>query len=310
MEFLYTVQAADLGERVDLPLSRRSGLSRSQVKRALETGQVDCNGRPLSKKQKLQEGDLLVLRRQEEVPFTLRPNPIPLEILYEDDCLAVVNKPKGMVVHPGAGREEDSLASALLARYGREGLSDMGGPLRPGILHRLDRDTSGLLLVAKTNRAHQILAEQIRAHSFLRRYEAVLHGGIKGPHLVLENQIGRHPVERKKMAVVAQGGRTARTELWVQGRYGPYTHVKLELFTGRTHQIRVQTAQIGHPVCGDPLYGPKHPEKGLQGQCLHARTIGFLHPESGRYLEFTSDLPPYFTAFLQALTTRYGGIYE
>ena len=220
----------------------------------------------------------------------------------------VVNKPKGMVVHPAAGHAGGTLVNALLAHCG-DSLSGINGVIRPGIVHRIDKDTSGLLIVAKNDFAHQRLAEQIKEHSFTRMYEAVVHGNLKEDTGTVDAPIGRHPTDRKRMAVTEKNSRHAVTHFEVLARYKGFTHVRLKLETGRTHQIRVHMAYIGHPVAGDPVYGPKKPVPNLDGQCLHARVIGFVHPRTGEYLEITSELPSYFTAFLEKLKKQtFGGM--
>lgn len=235
------------------------------------------------------------------VPLEVKAQQIPLDIVYEDDDLLVVNKPKGMVVHPAVGNHEGTLVNALLAHCG-DSLSGINGIIRPGIVHRIDKDTSGLLIVAKNDFAHQHLAQQIKVHSFTREYEAVVHGGFSDEEGTVDAPIGRHPVERKKMAVTEKNSRNAVTHYRVLQRYQNFTHLRLRLETGRTHQIRVHMAYMGHPVAGDPVYGPKKPVGGLSGQCLHAKLIGFMHPRNGRYLEFESPLPAYFVQFLRTLT--------
>ena len=238
----------------------------------------------------------------EPTVYEARPENIPLDIVYEDADLLVVNKPKGMVVHPAAGNYDGTLVNALL--YHCHDLSGINGVLRPGIVHRIDKDTSGLLIVAKNDRAHQGLAEQIKVHSFTRIYEAIVYGRLRDDSGTVNAPIGRHPTKRKQMAVTPVNSKPAVTHYEVIARYdgntkhGAFTHVRLRLETGRTHQIRVHMASIGHPVVGDAVYGPDAYQKELHGQCLHARTIGFVHPVTGAYLEFTSDLPPYFKDFL------------
>ena len=229
----------------------------------------------------------------------------PEAILYEDNHLLVVNKPKGMVVHPAAGNPSGTLVNALLAHC-RGSLSGIGGVVRPGIVHRIDKDTSGLLIVAKNDFAHLRLAEQIKVHSFTRIYEAVVYGSLRGDEGTVDAPIGRHPVDRKKMAVTERNSRPAVTHYTVLARYPGFTHVRLRLETGRTHQIRVHMASLGHPVAGDEVYGPKKVISELHGQCLHAKHIGFTHPRDGRWLEFESELPPYFTAFLEKLRRKAG----
>lgn len=295
---VFTVSAP---ARLDVFLAAQPPVSsRAQAQRLISAGCVSVQGAcQQNKKYRLQPGQQIALALPDRPPEPeLLPADIPLHILYEDDCLAVVDKPRGMVVHPGAGGERDTLAAALLSRYGRGGLSSVNGPLRPGILHRIDKDTSGLLLVAKTDCAHRQLAQQIEAHTFDREYRAICHGGFQSDAFTLEGQIARSPKDRKKMAVVGEGGRYARTDVQVLEHLGPYSYLKLKLYTGRTHQIRVQLAHTGHPVAGDVVYGPKKPALGLQGQCLHAAFIGFIHPGSGAYMAFESPLPPYFSRAL------------
>lgn len=263
-------------------------------------GNVSKNGAALAKSYRCEEGDVISLLLPDAVPLQVNAEKIPLEIIYEDDDLLVVNKPQGMVVHPAAGHSGGTLVNALLAHCGNS-LSGINGVLRPGILHRIDKDTSGLLIVAKNDFAHRDLAAQVKEHSFTRIYEAVLHGTLKEEDGTVDKPVGRHPVDRKKMAVTDRNSKNAVTHYHVIERYRGFTHVRLRLETGRTHQIRVHMAYLGHPVAGDPVYGPKKAAPGLNGQCLHARIIGFHHPRDGRYLEFTSELPDYFKAFLNRL---------
>jgi 23S rRNA pseudouridine1911/1915/1917 synthase len=303
MELLHkTVGAEFAGLRLDKFLSRGEGEpTRSAVEKWIENGLVTKDGCPLNKSYRCMEGDRIEIRVPDPVPLSVVPEKIPLEIVYEDGDMLVVNKPKGMVVHPAPGHPDKTLVNALLAHCGTS-LSGINGVLRPGILHRIDKDTSGLLIVAKNDFAHQKLAVQIKDHSFTRIYEAVVHGTLKDDSGTVNAPIGRHPVERKKMAVTDRNSKNAVTHYQVIARYRGFTHVRLRLETGRTHQIRVHMAYLGHPVAGDPVYGPKKPVPGLNGQCLHARVIGFVHPRNGRYLEFTSELPDYFTNFLNRLT--------
>lgn len=247
-------------------------------------------------------GTELLVCIPEAKPLEAQPEDIPLDIAYEDGDLLVVNKPKGMVVHPAPGNGHGTLVNALLAHCGGS-LSGINGVLRPGIVHRIDKDTSGLLVVAKNDRAHQGLAAQIQAHSFTREYRAVVYGVIKEEQGTVDKPLARHKVDRKKMAVREDlpSARRAVTHFFVQERLPGFTHLRLKLETGRTHQIRVHMASIGHPVAGDPLYGPKKVLTALRGQCLHAGRIGFVHPITGAYQEFTAPLPPYFTGFLEKL---------
>lgn len=300
------VDHSGMGQRLDKYLGKAvEGLTRSAAEKLILSGNVTCKGKLLSKKELLKEGQTLSLFIPDPEPLDVKAENIPLEIIYEDDDLLVVNKPKGMVVHPAPGNYDGTLVNALLAHCG-DSLSGINGVIRPGIVHRIDKDTSGLLIVAKNDYSHRKLAEQIKVHSFTRLYEAVVHGNLKEDFGTIDEPIGRHPIERKKMAVTQKNSRPAITHYTVLKRYSQFTHVRLKLETGRTHQIRVHMAYLGHPVAGDPLYGPKHPVPGLNGQCLHARTIGFIHPRSGKYMEFTSELPLYFKEFLKKLENLYG----
>ena len=309
-ETLYIVAGPeDEGMRLDKFLSVRvEELTRSAAERLAEQGQVSSGGKTLDKKYRLRAGDAIEVILPEPVGLDILPEAIPLDIRYEDADLLVVNKPKGMVVHPAAGHAGGTLVNALLAHCG-DSLSGINGVIRPGIVHRIDKDTSGLLIVAKNDFAHQRLAEQIKEHSFTRMYEAVVHGNLKEDTGTVDAPIGRHPTDRKRMAVTEKNSRHAVTHFEVLARYKGFTHVRLKLETGRTHQIRVHMAYIGHPVAGDPVYGPKKPVPNLDGQCLHARVIGFVHPRTGEYLEITSELPSYFTAFLEKLKKQtFGGM--
>ena len=276
------------------------GLSRSAAVALIESGAVVVNGKPANKKLKLSAGDSIVVRIPDPVPYEAKAENIPLDIVYEDSDLLVVNKPKGMVVHPAAGNYEGTLVNALLYHCG-DSLSGINGVLRPGIVHRIDKDTSGLLIVAKNDISHKHLAEQIKAHSFTREYEAVVFGQLKDDEGTVNAPIGRHPIDRKKMCITQKNSKKAVTHYQVICRYKGYTHIRCILETGRTHQIRVHMASLGHPVSGDPVYGVKNEKVGFTGQCLHARKIGFIHPSTGAYLEFQSDLPPYFQEFLRKL---------
>ena len=297
-----TVAAEEAGLRLDLFLSRSvEGLSRSAADKWIARGLAVKDGRPLAKHYRCERGDVIEIGIPDPVPPKVSAQKIPLDIVYEDDDLLVVNKPQGMVVHPAAGHADGTLVNALLAHCG-DSLSGINGVLRPGILHRIDKDTSGLLIVAKNDFAHRRLAAQIKDHSFTRVYEAVVHGTLRQDEGTVDAPIGRHPVNRKKMAVTDRNSKNAVTHYRVLERYRGFTHVRVRLETGRTHQIRVHMAYLGHPVAGDPLYGPKKRAPGLAGQCLHARVVGFRHPRDGRYLEFTSDLPAYFTDFLKRLS--------
>ena len=294
-----TVQAEDTGSRIDKYISDNIGqLTRSAVQGLLEKGNILVGGKSVSKNYKLRAGDMVTVEIPEPEPMDAQPEDIPLDIVYEDDDLLVVNKPKGMVVHPAHGHYTGTLVNALLHHCG-ESLSGINGVIRPGIVHRIDRFTSGLLIVAKNDESHQHLAQQIKEHSFTREYEAVACGHFKQTEGTVDAPIGRHKTDRKKMCVTQENSRNAVTHYTVLHQYGGYAHVRLRLETGRTHQIRVHLSYIGHPVLGDDVYGK--PYKGIEGQCLHARKIGFIHPSTGEYMEFTSDLPDYFQAVLRKL---------
>ncbi len=296
--FEYTV--ADGGERIDKWLCGQDcGVSRSMLQKLLAEGLVTVNGVLAAKSYTVKSGDIIAVAVPEPEPLDVVPENIPVDIVYEDDFLLVVNKPKGMVVHPAAGNYSGTLVNALL--YHCEGrLSSINGVIRPGIVHRIDKDTSGLLIVAKTDKAHTGLAEQIKAHTFTREYQAVVCGRLKESVGVIDAPIGRHPVDRKKMCVTDKNSKEARTEYTVIDEFNGYSHVKLNLFTGRTHQIRVHMAYIGHPVFGDEVYGK--PSKYCKGQCLHAKKIGFIHPIDGKYYEFDSELPDYFKYVIDKLS--------
>ena len=298
---LFTAGEQDAGKRLDRFLAEQMpDKSRSFVQKLLEDGCVALKYGEAGKNYRVKPGDELTVSVPEPEVLDVLPEDIPLSIVYEDEDLLVVNKPKGMVVHPAAGNYTGTLVNALLFHCG-ESLSGINGVIRPGIVHRIDKDTSGLLIVAKNDTAHQKLAEQIKEHSFTREYEAVVYGRLGPDEGTVDAPIGRSSTDRKKMCVTDRGSRRAVTHYRVLERFERFTHLRLRLETGRTHQIRVHMAYIGHPVAGDPVYGPKKVIASLQGQCLHARTIGFVHPRTGEYLEFSSPLPDYFTSFLKTL---------
>lgn len=276
------------------------GLSRSAAVNLIENSGVTVNEKSVDKKYKLLAGDVVVLHIPDPVPYEAKVENIPLDIVYEDEYLLVVNKPKGMVVHPAAGNYDGTLVNALLYHCG-DSLSGINGVLRPGIVHRIDKDTSGLLIVAKNDFAHTHLAKQIKDHSFTREYEAVVFGNLKDDEGTVDAPIGRNPNDRKKMCVTVKNSKNAVTHYSVIRRYKGYTHIKCILETGRTHQIRVHMAYLGHPVAGDIVYGVKNEKVSFAGQCLHARKIGFIHPKTEQYMEFSSLLPGYFTDFLAKL---------
>ena len=288
--------------RIDSFIAEKTGLSRSRVAKLIEDGQVLVLGKAVAKNYKPKKGDIVVVEIPDAKVLDVKSEDIPLDILYEDDCLLVVNKPKGMVVHPAAGNYEGTLVNALLAHCG-DSLSGINGVLRPGIIHRIDKNTSGLLMVAKNDTAHNVLSAQIKEHSFTREYEAVVYGNIKQDSGTVDAPIGRHPVKRKQMAVTDKNSKNATTHFTVLERFGDFTHIRCKLETGRTHQIRVHMAYIGHPVAGDDVYGPKKVITELGGQCLHAKKVGFVHP-NGEYMEFESELPDYFKNFLLKLKRK------
>lgn len=290
------------GVRLDKLIAEASvGLSRSAAVSLIENKGVTVNKQTVTeKKQKIKAGDRVEVIIPDPVPYEAKAENIPLDIIYEDNDLLVVNKPKGMVVHPAAGNYEGTLVNALLYHCGNS-LSGINGVMRPGIVHRIDKDTSGLLMVAKNDNAHASLAAQIKEHSFTREYEAVVFGNLKDDTGTVDAPIGRNPNDRKKMCVTERNSKNAVTHYRVICRYKGYTHIRCQLETGRTHQIRVHMAYLGHPVAGDPVYGVKHEKVDFNGQCLHAKKIGFVHPATGKYMEFDSDLPMYFKEFLTKL---------
>ncbi len=293
-------------KRIDAFLASELDISRSMAQQWLSESNVHINGKTVNKSYKLVGGEEIVVDISAPVAYEVKPEDIPLDIVYEDDDLLVVNKPKGMVVHPAAGHYDGTLVNALLHHCGNS-LSGINGVLRPGIVHRIDMDTSGLLIVAKSDKAHQGLSEQIKEHSFDRVYEAVIVGHLKQSCATVNAPIGRHPHNRKKMAVISTNAKSAVTHYEVLAEYSGYSHVRLRLETGRTHQIRVHMAYLGHPVAGDTVYGAVNQPKecvGLMGQCLHAKEIGFIHPISGEKLHFTSELPSYFTKFLTIISSK------
>ena len=289
------------GERIDALLARNvENLSRNAAQRLLEQGDVLVNGSAVRKNYKSALGDevRVTLPQAEEVELVAQN--IPLDVVFEDDDVIVVNKPRGMVVHPAPGHSDGTLVNALLYHCG-ESLSGIGGEKRPGIVHRIDMDTSGLLIVAKNDFAHQHLSAQLSDHSLYRVYEAVVYGRIRDEEGTVDAPIGRHPIDRKRMAVTLQHSRPAVTHYSVIARYNGFTHIRCRLETGRTHQIRVHMEKLGHPLLGDMVYGRKKAEKGLEGQCLHARELKFIHPRSNKEVHLQTDLPDYFQAILARL---------
>ena len=296
--------AQNPGERIDRFLSKDlETLSRSYLQKLLKDGDISVNGKPVKANYKVSEGDEIQVRIPEPESPDILPENIPLDILYEDDDILVVNKPKGMVVHPAPGHYSHTLVNAVMYHCG-ERLSGINGVLRPGIVHRIDMDTTGSLLICKNDHAHQILAEELKEHSITRRYHAIVHGNIKEDTGTVNAPIGRHPVDRKKMSTKSPNGRHAVTHYKVLERFGDYTYIECELETGRTHQIRVHMASIGHPILGDAVYGPAKCPYKLQGQTLHAKILGIMHPTTGEYMEFDAPLPDYFSDLLQRLRRK------
>ncbi len=294
-----------VGLRIDKFISENIyDLTRSMVSKLISEKCVSVNGKVVNKNSyKCREDDEVHIYVPDPVELEAQAENIPLDIVYEDDDLLVVNKPKGMVVHPAPGNYTGTLVNALLYHCG-DSLSGINGVIRPGIVHRIDKDTSGLLIVAKNDFSHLELAKQIKEHSFYRAYQAVAYGNFKEDKGTVHQPIGRSPKDRKKMAVTDRNSRDAITHYEVLKRFGEFTHIKCVLETGRTHQIRVHMAYIGHPLAGDPVYGPKRVILKLKGQCLHAGEIGFVHPRTKKYLHFTSPLPDYFSSFLAELESK------
>ena len=296
-----TLYADIAGERLDAFLARSvENLSRSGAQKLLEEGCVLLRGKPGRKNDKLCVGDVVEVTIPEPKTVDIIPKEMPLDILYEDEDVLVLNKPKGLVVHPAAGHQDDTLVNGLLYAMG-DSLSGINGELRPGIVHRIDKDTSGLLAVAKNDLAHAVLASQLKDHSMARTYEAIVCGGFREDSGTVDAPIGRHPSDRKKMCVTQRGSKNAVTHWEVVRRYRGYTHVRCRLETGRTHQIRVHMAHIGHPILGDTVYGHKKAELGQDSQCLHAGVLCFRHPRDGRPVIVHAPLPEYFRQVLEKL---------
>lgn len=300
-KFDFLISQEQAGIRIDRFLADQEiGLTRNAIQQLLEKGFVLCNGKPASKNLKIKAENCIQIVIPDAQPLDAVPQNIPVEIVYEDEYLLVVNKPKGMVVHPAPGNPDGTLVNALLYHCAGR-LSSIGGVIRPGIVHRIDKDTSGLLVVAKDDETHLGLSEQMAVHSIERIYNTIVYGNFKNPEGYVEAPIGRHAVDRKKMAITQQNSKYAYTAYRQLVRFKDFTQLECRLKTGRTHQIRVHMASIGHPVAGDPVYGPKNVIKSLNGQCLHAKTLGFIHPATGQSMLFDSELPDYFTNFAHSL---------
>lgn len=293
--------AVESGERIDKYLNETmADFSRSYLQKLIKNGHVRVGEVQVKPNYRLNAEDEIRVEIPDDVVLSIEPENIPLDILYEDQDLLVINKPKGMVVHPAAGHYSGTLVNALLYHCAGQ-LSGINGVLRPGIVHRIDRDTTGSLLVCKNDIAHRALAEQLKEHSINRKYRAIVWGNLKEEEGMIDAPIGRHPVDRKKMAVNRQNGKKAVTHYTVLQRFSKFTYIECRLETGRTHQIRVHMASIGHPLLGDEVYGPAKSPYALEGQCLHAMTLGFVHPRTGEYIECTAPIPPYFEHLLKTM---------
>ena len=305
MKEYFTVENQE-GERIDRYLSEEmEDRSRSYIQKLIKEQYVIVNQKPVKANYRLSLGDMVEITLPEAKEPDIIPENIPLDILYEDQDIIIVNKPKQMVVHPAPGHYSGTLVNALMYHCGQE-LSGINGTMRPGIVHRIDMDTTGSLIVCKNDMAHQSLSEQLKIHSIKRVYVAIVHGNIKEDNGTVNFPIGRHPTERKKMSIHTKNGRNAITHYKVLERFGEYTYIQCELETGRTHQIRVHMSSIGHPLVGDQVYGPrKCPFPKLQGQTLHAKTLGIIHPRTGEYLEINAPLPDYFIELLDRLRNIY-----
>ena len=298
---IFTIETDDVNKRVDVFLNEEmEDISRSALQKNIEKGNITVNGEKISKNYKLRIGDIVEAELPPPENIDIVPEDIPLDIMYEDDDLIVINKPQNMVVHPAPGHYTGTLVNALMFHCG-DNLSGINGVLRPGIVHRIDKDTSGVLVIAKSDLAHKGLSEQLAEHSMKTVYNAIVYNSFSEESGTVDRNIDRSKNDRKKMAVVMQGGRNAVTHYKVIEKLGKYTWVELQLETGRTHQIRVHMSYIGHPLLGDPVYGPKKCPFNLNGQVLHAKVLGFIHPRTGEYMEFNSELPDYFSSLIERL---------
>lgn len=301
---IYLAEASDVNRRIDHYLNEElEELSRSSLQKLINNGNITVNGKAVNKNYKLRQGDTIEVEIPEPEGINIEAENIPIDILYEDDDLIVVNKPQNMVVHPAPGHYKGTLVNALMYHCD-DNLSGINGVLRPGIVHRIDKDTSGVLVIAKSDLAHKGLSEQLAEHSMNRIYNAIVYNGFDEDEGTVNTLIGRSQNDRKKMAVLKSGGRNAVTHYKVVDRMGKFTLVELKLETGRTHQIRVHMAHIGHPLLGDSVYGPKKQIFNLQGQVLHAKVLGFVHPRTGEYMEFSTELPEYFNKLIELLKNK------
>lgn len=300
-ELFFTITSEAAGERVDKFLSAAlPDFSRSYLQKLLKDGMVEINNRAVKPNFRLSERDLLAISLPENQELAIQPENLPVEVLYEDEDVILINKGKGMVVHPAAGHTTGTLVNFLLYHC-KEELSGINGVLRPGIVHRIDKDTTGVLIACKNDRSHRALAEQLKEHSITRKYRAIVLGALPKEKGTIHTMIGRHPTDRKKMSVHCKTGKDAITHYRVLQRFSNYTYIECQLETGRTHQIRVHMASIGHPLLGDTVYGPEKCKFNLEGQCLHAMLLGFIHPATGEYMEFEAPLPEYFQKLLSIL---------
>ncbi len=298
--YLFVIQA-DQQMRLDKYLAEQfPEQTRSYLQKLIKDGEVLVNGKQVKTGYQLSAGDEVSVNIPEPKELDVEPQKMDLDIVYEDEDVILINKPKGMVVHPAPGHTTDTLVNGLLYHC-KDNLSGINGVARPGIVHRIDRDTTGILIVCKNDMSHNSIAAQLKEHSINRRYRALVHGNLKDDHGTVEGPIGRHPVDRKKMAINERNGKPAVTHYTVLERFGNYTLIECKLETGRTHQIRVHMTSIGHPLVGDEVYGPAKCPFKLQGQCLHAMVLGFVHPRTGEYMEFSADLPEYFENLLMKL---------
>lgn len=303
-KYEFEIDAENAGKRIDLFLAgQMKEQSRSYLQKLMKEEKILAGGKPVNSHYKLRAGDRVEAELPDAVEPAVKAMPIDLDILYEDSDVILINKPKGMVVHPAAGHEDDTLVNGLLCHCRGE-LSGINGVLRPGIVHRIDKDTTGVLVVCKNDKAHACLAEQLKVHSITRRYEAVVHGVIRQDEGTIDAPLGRNERDRLKMAVNQKNGKRAVTHFQVRERFRDFTWVSCRLETGRTHQIRVHMSYIGHPLLGDPLYGPARAPFALNGQTLHAAVLGFRHPSTGEYAEYEAPLPAYFTELLEKLRRR------